>query len=265
MFRLLTNHSCWRTGGSRLDLVHRSGCGATLRWISTREADNLTRKIFSTENSSVNSSLQLESGMDQELQLQDHLSKHVDTMDATNIANVIFLAAKHGLKLDANKLDLMTQRLRRKNVTLNKLIVSKMLYGFRTQSDRDNHVKKFLKVLTQKVIASEMVILDGQGVGNSLYGLQRMTCESVEVKGLISELRHHVEHCTNNLKSQEIGNALYGLQNMSSETIEVKRLVSVLADRIQSCREQLNAQSIGNSIYGLQKMDSYSPEVCCGV
>lgn len=215
---------------------------------STRVVDKITREIFSTKDPCISA-------------LQDHLTRNVRVMDSANIANVIFLSGKHGIKLDAKQLTALANRLKRKNTKLNKLMLSKMLYGFRTQDDKPAYVKNFLKVLTQKVIAENNFILDGQGVGNSLYGLQRMSCESSELKALLCELRHHVEHCTSELKSQEIGNALYGLQNMSSDSKEVRGLLNALADRVKSCPEQLSAQTIGNSLYSLRHMDSSHVEV----
>lgn len=163
--------------------------------------------------------------------------------------------------MNAHQLTLLSKQLQRKDMKLNKISVAKILYGFRTQSDKPEHMKKILKVLTQKISGDSYMLLDGQGVGNSLYGLQNMTGESTELRALLSELRHHVKHCTRELKSQEIGNALYGLHNMSSDIKEVRDILHSLADRVLKCPEELSAQTVGNSVYSLQHMDSEHVEV----
>lgn len=236
---------------SRLSTCCKSRQSQTnfLRLITTREVDEVTKQLLI--------------GKDFAPELDTHLTTNIGFMDATNIANIIFLSSKHGRVLSANHLNMLGKRISQKSVILNKLVFSKMIYGFRNQCESQDHVKKFLKILTKKVFSSSnRVVLDGQGVGNCLYGLQRMTCESDEVKGLVKELMHHVQHCTSQLKSQEVGNALYGLQNMSSAHREVRGLLLALARRVSGCNEALSAQAIGNSLYGLKNMDSTCLEVC---
>ena len=43
--------------------------------------------------------------------------------------------------------------------------------------------------------------------------------------------------------AQAVGNALYGLQSMSSEAREVRGLLDVLRDKVAGCREELGAGS----------------------
>jgi hypothetical protein len=243
MLLQLRRHTLLRSGSH----LHPA-CALSWRPISTKEVDNVTKKIFSSQHNPA--------------ELQLHLTTNISTMDSTNISNIIYLSGKQGVKLNSSQLGLMSSRLKQKQMKLNKMIVSKILYGFLTQSDEEASVREFLHVLTQKLIGSNRLILDGQGVGNSLYGLQRMTSQSTEVQALLSELRHHVEHCARELKSQELGNALYGLQNMSSDSKEVRGLLVSLANRVQKCPEEFNAQAIGSSLFGLQNMDSSHLEVC---
>ena len=44
-----------------------------------------------------------------------------------------------------------------------------------------------------------------------------------------------------------MGNALYGLQSMSSEAREVRGLLDVLRDKVAGCEEELDAQEVGNA------------------
>jgi hypothetical protein len=67
--------------------------------------------------------------------------------------------------------------------------------------------------------------------------------------------------CSESLDGQEVGNALYGLQCMRSDSAEVRSLVSALAPKVASCSESLDGQAVGNALYGLQGMRSDSAEV----
>jgi hypothetical protein len=51
-----------------------------------------------------------------------------------------------------------------------------------------------------------------------------------------------VESCRENFKAQELGNTLYGMQGMSSDDIEVRAILTALVPRITSCRETLDVQ-----------------------
>ena len=100
-----------------------------------------------------------------------------------------------------------------------------------------------------------------QSVGNSLYGLQSMSSEYVEMRTLLASLAVKVADCHTTLRAQHVGNALYGLQSMSSEHIEVRMLLDILAVKVSNCQETLNAQAACNALYGLQNMNSEHIEV----
>ena len=60
-----------------------------------------------------------------------------------------------------------------------------------------------------------------------------------------------VESCSDALKAQSVGNALYGLQKMSSDSAEVRSLLLALVPKVESCSEALKAQNVGNALYGI--------------
>ena len=216
--------------------------------ITPREVNALTKEIFRGSTSNFDK------------KLCDHLKLYVFKMSSANIAEIIFLSSKKGVKLNHENFTLMTKGFQRKKRYLNAAIVSKILHGCRIYNNEDKYVLMFIRVLTRQISLSKMV-LDGQGVGNCLYGLQRMSSDSDEVKGLLSELRRLVDQCPDNLSSQEIGNSLYGLKNMSSECCEVRALLSILSLKILKASEELSGQTIGNGLYGMQNMNSDYPEV----
>jgi hypothetical protein len=95
-----------------------------------------------------------------------------------------------------------------------------------------------------------------QHLGNSLYGLQGMDSQFIEVRTILSELIPKVRLCTQDLSDQAVGNALYGLQGMNSDSAEVCEMLSALVPKIYSFQGELNARGIGNSLYGLQGVNN---------
>ena len=94
-------------------------------------------------------------------------------------------------------------------------------------------------------------LLNGQEVGNALYGLQGMSSDSADVRSLVRALSGQVQRCNEPLNGQEVGNALYGLQGMSSDNADVRSLVRALSGQMQRCNEPLDEQAVGNALYGL--------------
>ena len=56
------------------------------------------------------------------------------------------------------------------------------------------------------------------------------------------------------MDAQAVGNALYGLQGMSSDSAEVRGLISVLGAKVKGYRDDLNAQAVGNALYGIMNL-----------
>jgi len=110
-------------------------------------------------------------------------------------------------------------------------------------------------------ISQSKELLRAQEIGNALYGLQKMSSNENEVLGLISALTVKISQSKDILKAQEIGNALYGLQGMSSSKKEVLNLIAALSTKISQSQELLDTQNIGNALYGLQSMNSDQKEV----
>jgi hypothetical protein len=102
---------------------------------------------------------------------------------------------------------------------LNTSILFKMLHGFRVQDDKQACVKNFLKVITQRVIAANRFILDGQGVGNT------MTCrpDHPETEALLQVLFDKASARPEELIDiRAIGNSLYGVISSMKYPSEVR-------------------------------------------
>jgi len=115
--------------------------------------------------------------------------------------------------------------------------------------------------LVGKQISTCQENLKPQHVGNALYGLQSMSSEWKEVRGMLPLVGKQISTCQENLKPQHVGNALYGLQSMSSEWKEVRGLLPLVGKQISTCQGNLKPQHVGNALYGLQSMNSEWKEV----
>ena len=79
-----------------------------------------------------------------------------------------------------------------------------------------------------------------------------MSGKEVEVRELLGALSSKISESKEMLDGQEIGNALYGLQGMSSEEVEVREVLRALSSKILESKEMLGWRSIGYALYGLQ-------------
>ena len=50
------------------------------------------------------------------------------------------------------------------------------------------------------------------------------------------------------LSGQDIGIGIYGLQGMSSDWVEVRGLVKVLSEKIEQSETEMDSQALGNAL-----------------
>ena len=79
-----------------------------------------------------------------------------------------------------------------------------------------------------------------------------MSSSHPEVLALVSAIATKVSESRPALGAQAIGSALYGLQRLSCEALEVRTLVAALAEKVELSTEAMDAQAIGNALFGLQ-------------
>ena len=116
------------------------------------------------------------------------------------------------------------------------------LYGLQSLSNESEEVKRLLRALAQ--LLPKRAKLSAQGLG-ALYGLQGM-CYGEEMVELLRGLKEMMKGAE--VDGQGIGNALYGLQGMSSEVLEVRELLEVLAERVKTFRGEFTEQERRKSI-----------------
>ncbi|RYY81958.1 hypothetical protein EON63_14350 [archaeon] len=95
--------------------------------------------------------------------------------------------------------------------------------------------------------------MNGQALGNSLYGLQNMHSKEPEVRSLL-QVSMTVNTCPYRIISYQI------LHKHHTHHISIYH-IKVLASKVARTWEDLKAQEIGNALYGLKRMSSEVPEV----
>lgn len=148
--------------------------------------------------------------------------------------------------------------------------VASAVYGMRGLSADASSVRRLLSALTAALRASYAYdSLDGQNIGNLLFGLQNMTARSVQVRRLLGTVAEGISQSNCSINAQVVGNSLYGMQGLSSDVAEVRKVLRALSAKIrlmrigdESCPENIfTGQNIGNSLWGLRNMSSDHQEV----
>lgn len=85
---------------------------------------------------------------------------------------------------------------------------------------------------------------------HAMYGLRVLNEETPDMSYYLNQLTQLISDCEEPFKAQEIGNALYGLQRFTCDKIEVRKLLAVFGAKLKTSTVQLSAQEISNSIYG---------------
>lgn len=94
--------------------------------------------------------------------------------------------------------------------------------------------------------------LSSAQISATLYGLQGMKSDCLEVSKLLSALSNAMIVDTGTFNAKEIGYALYGLRCMSTDSPELLELLSVLGPRIERSTCTLDSVSLGMAFDGLQ-------------
>ena len=94
-------------------------------------------------------------------------------------------------------------------------------------------------------------------LSGALYGMKDLG----SVGGMVKALTVKVRGCTENFKAHELGFSLYGLQNMTSDDVDVCGLIDALVPKVIACREPLDANAVGTAIYGLRGLSNDNPSV----
>ena len=96
--------------------------------------------------------------------------------------------------------------------------------------------------------------LDGQAIGNILYGMKCMTSEHKVVRDVLKALVRGLvsDEKILGMSAQEISNAMYGMQCMEITDVEVQMTLKFLRRQLLACKHDFSGQAVSNMIFGLQ-------------
>ena len=85
---------------------------------------------------------------------------------------------------------------------------------------------------------------------HAVYGLRMLGPETIGIDQFLRQLTTLILNCDEPFRAQDIGNALYGMQKFSCDAIEVRKLLAAIGMKFRQSSVQLNPQDISIAIYG---------------
>lgn len=198
-----------------------------------------------------------------ENQLNDLMLTSKNELHPGNIGMLIHRCAKN--KIDINKIISLNEILMiaenpNNSYKFSAIDIAQICYGMKLLNINSPGVKEFLTFIT-KQLEDEIIMLNGQQIGNILYGLQNMDSFNPFVPKLLKTLIKKFDNTSIKMKSQEISNAFYGLRKMSSETAEVPLIIENLKTQILISEPNFSPICISGVLNGLQGCTGKNPEV----
>jgi hypothetical protein len=97
---------------------------------------------------------------------------------------------------------------------------------------------------------------DGIAIAHSMYGLQRMTSNTLEVRDLLKIIAVKIAESESRLSAKDVGMALFGMQGMTADKKGVRMVLRTLIQKIKECNGRFSAKDVSRSLYGMQRMSS---------
>ena len=129
--------------------------------------------------------------------------------------------------------------------------IGNALYGLQSMNSDCPEVRKLLLAITKKMNNYD-VVLNAQAVGCALIGLQGLNSDHAEVNKLLSVLTKHVSN--SEIIDEKAVGSLFGLQRMSIGSDQVRELLVVFSKKLDLCLGRLNIDEIAFALYGLQNI-----------
>eukprot|EP01038_Epipyxis_sp_PR26KG_P014840 gene14840-19946_t len=140
--------------------------------------------------------------------------------------------------------------------------ITRLLYSLKVSSFQNTVKLEQLLLFITKITLECSDEFNAQEIGNSLYGLQKISGNSEGLKSLLKVLATKIDQSNVIMTGQELSNAFYGLRRLSSSEVpEVLLILTSLARKIEeSDSNSYNSLQISNILNGLQGMSSSHKE-----
>ena len=164
--------------------------------------------------------------------LQGMSSNHIEVKELLSALEVKISASKKGQNFSAQE-------------------IGNALYGLQNMNSDSQEVRKLLVAISRKMNNFD-VVLNAQAVGCALIGLQGMNSDHREVNKLLSLLIPHLKN-SDVIDEKAVG-SLFGLQRMSTGSEQVRDLLIIFSNKLDLCLGRLNIDEIAFALYGLQNI-----------
>lgn len=214
--------------------------------------------------------------------LRAFVQRHELDLDHIHVLTLLHRCAKFGIHVpDVVSWDKVADMLERRAVVFDGQSIASSLYSLHPYSFSEQQVgssfERYLGVLADKIDEAKArgeLNLNGQAVGNALYGLQKCKGNTPASQRVINSLALAMDASLARrspqwqpsqvalLSAQELGNSLWGLQSLSSDNPAALQLVSALANYCayqpsdQRPAGKMSSQNVGMALYGLKGMSS---------
>jgi hypothetical protein len=131
------------------------------------------------------------------------------------------------------------------------LAIGNSLYGLR-RIVRSNELLGLISALTEKIKSTDIVFDGDVSIANSLYGMQRMSCNDKEVAELLSAVTDKIKGAQVTFNSHCFSNSLYGLRSMTNDAPEVREVLKALAVKFEKSKAQMTSNCIANALNGMK-------------
>jgi hypothetical protein len=135
--------------------------------------------------------------------------------------------------------------------SLNAQEIGNSLYGLQNMNSDCAEVRRVLLAVTRKMNNFD-VVMNAQAVGCALIGLQGLNSDHAEVNKLLSVLTKHIKN--SDIIDEKAVGSLFGLQRMSIRSEQVRELLVVFSTKLDLCLGRLNIDEIAFALYGLQNI-----------
>lgn len=229
--------------------IIRGFCGASQKFSLKQEAiKNATIEIFSHQN--INDS-----------DVADHIQKNIQTMNAHNIAELLYSIGKYHINIDAKHVRVISDVVVGKTWSEEQL--GKVFYGMRNMHYKNAHtlVEASLRVLEQLQVLRLSFSPNPITIGSMLSGLRSMPSDDKSVRRVISILAHQINTCSAFFSPSEVAACMSGFIMMRTDQMEVCQLIAALDGKVRSSASLFTPQDIGNCISMLNKFTNEASAV----
>lgn len=161
---------------------------------------------------------------------------HVDASKDTNMSLEELSGSLHSLASISGKNTLQDQRIMSIVIDLLKSqdhspvpkdyhLIGSMLFSLQTVTEKTLLERELIGLIALKISKADDCI-NGVGIGNSIYGLMKLTGECPESRSLIRNLSYHIQSLENVIfNDQSVCNIFYGIRNLQVRFKEVNLYV----------------------------------------